>query len=64
MKILFLESYDDLSDPEDHLTRYQSVMQLYGFTDAIWCRTFATILKGAARTWFNQLPMGSIASFD
>ena len=34
MKIPFLESYDDSSDPEDHLAQYQSVMQLHGFTGA------------------------------
>ena len=50
MKILFLEHYDGSTNPEDHLAQYQAVMQLHGFSDAIWCKTFATTLKGAART--------------
>ena len=39
-------------------------MQLRGFSDAIWCKMFATTLKGIMGTWFNQLPMESINSFE
>ena len=46
MKLSFLKSYDGSLDLEDHLTQYQSFMQLHGFTNAIGARISLLPLKG------------------
>ena len=38
-------------------------MLLHNFSDAMYCKVFATTLKSTARTWFHQLPSSSIGSF-
>ena len=58
-----LESYEGLTNPDDHLACFLNTLQLHNFSDAILCKLFSSILKGVARTWFNQLPCGSVSSF-
>ena len=58
-----LESYEGLIDPDDHLACFLNTLQLHNFSDAILCKLFLSILKGVARTWFSQLPCGSVSSF-
>ena len=38
-------------------------MHLQGVANEIMCKAFPTMLKGAARIWFNQLTPNSISTF-
>ena len=59
-----LEHYEGSSDPEDHLAYFMNTLQLHNFSDPITCKLFASSLKGVARSWFSQLPTGSIKTFN
>ena len=48
-KLPQFESYDGTSDLVDHLEAFRIMMLLHGTPDAILCRAFPSILKGAAR---------------
>ena len=32
--------------------------------DEVMCRAYPTMLKGAARVWFNKIPPGTITKFE
>ncbi|XP_010243719.1 PREDICTED: uncharacterized protein LOC104587707 [Nelumbo nucifera] len=59
-----LERYDKNTDPNDHLESFRALMILYGYSDALTCRTFQATFKGAARRWFSSLPPQSINSWE
>ena len=48
-KLPQFESYDGTSNLVDHLEAFRTMMLLHGALDAILCRAFSSILKGAAR---------------
>ena len=58
-----IDSYDEVKDPLDHLETFKTLMHLQGVVDEIMCRAFPTMLKGAARIWFNRLTPNSISTF-
>src|SRR6516162_2503110 len=58
-----LESFEGLTNPDDHLACFMNTLQLHNFSDAIICKLFSATLKGVARSWFSQLPCRSIGSF-
>ena len=58
-----MDSYDGVKDPLDHLETFKTLMHLQGVADAIMCRAFPMMLKGAARIWFNRLTPNSISTF-
>ena len=45
----YIDSYDEVMDPLDHLETFKTLMHLQGVADEIICRAFPTTLKGAAR---------------
>jgi len=57
-----LEAYDGLKDPLDHITTFKKTLSLQQTPDKIVCRSFLTILKGAARVRFNA--QSSIDDFE
>ncbi|XP_074562436.1 uncharacterized protein LOC141818939 [Curcuma longa] len=59
-----LSDYTGAADPEDHLGRFENVVLLHQYTDAIKCRVFLTTLSGSAIRWFIHLPSASICSFN
>lgn len=59
-----LEPFDGLKDPLDHLNTFKTTLGLQQPPNEILCRSFPTTLKGAAREWFNKLPMSSIDNFE
>ena len=59
----YIESYDGVKDPLDHLETFKTLMHLQGIVDEIMCRAFPTTLKGPARIWFSRLMPSSISTF-
>ena len=58
-----LEPFNGLKDPQDHLNTFKTTLDLQQPPNKILCRSFPTILKGAARA-FTKLPTSSINSFE
>ncbi|XP_020231712.1 uncharacterized protein LOC109812202 [Cajanus cajan] len=63
-KPLNIERYDGPSDPDEHIDAYITQINLYTNEDAIMCRVFPTSLKGAALSWYTQLPPRSVDNFN
>ncbi|XP_020202173.1 uncharacterized protein LOC109787969 [Cajanus cajan] len=63
-KPLNIERYDGTTDPDEHIDAYITQINLYTNNDAIMCRVFLTSLKGAALSWYTQLPSRSIDNFN
>ena len=59
----YIDSYDGVKDPLDHLETFKTLMPLRGVTDEIMCRAFPTTLKGATRIWLSRLTPGSIRTY-
>ena len=59
-----LDKYDGTTDPDEHVNAYLTQVGLHTTEDALWCQIFPTSLKGAALSWFTQLPSQSIDCFD
>ncbi|XP_076898787.1 uncharacterized protein LOC143552456 [Bidens hawaiensis] len=53
----------DMSDPSDHLLRFEAVGGVNGWTLPYWCHMFALTFTGATREWFEKLPYGKIKSW-
>ena len=45
----YIDSYDRVKDPLDHLETFKTLMHLQGIADEIMSKAFPTTLKGAAR---------------
>ena len=43
---------------------FLNTLQLHNFSYAILFKLFSSTLKGVARSWFSQLPPGSVSSFE
>ena len=63
VKITGLESYDGISDPNDHLSYYENLMVCHRYNDITCCRLFVSTFKAYARTWFSCLPPRSLHSW-
>ena len=50
VKLPTIEPYSGSSDPDDHLSSFQSIMMFHGASDVILCRAFPSTLRGSART--------------
>jgi len=55
--------YSGLSDPIQHLRKYQDKMVVYARNDPILCRIFPSSLKGVVSFWFYFLSPRSIHNF-
>ncbi|KAL2251873.1 UNVERIFIED_CONTAM: hypothetical protein Sindi_2309600 [Sesamum indicum] len=58
-----LPKYDGSKDPQEQITAFELVMNLYGQTDSINAKLFVTTLTGKAQEWFTSLPSGTIESY-
>ena len=58
-----LESYDFITDSQDHLTPFSATMLLSGSSDPIMCRSFPSTLRKLAMLWFSSLEPNSIHDF-
>ncbi|XP_022041636.1 uncharacterized protein LOC110944231 [Helianthus annuus] len=52
-----------MTDPDDHLRVFTSAGLVGGWTLPMWCHLFIQTLTGAARLWFDNLPVGKITSW-
>ncbi|KAL0373135.1 UNVERIFIED_CONTAM: hypothetical protein Scaly_0995100, partial [Sesamum calycinum] len=59
-----LPKYDGTKDPQEHISAFELVMNLYGETDPINAKLFVTTLAGKSHEWFISLPSGTIESYD
>ncbi|KAL0433790.1 UNVERIFIED_CONTAM: hypothetical protein Slati_2713300 [Sesamum latifolium] len=64
IKIPNISEYDGTKDPQDHLDRFIAKADLLDISDVAYCKIFRTTLAGKAMAWFNQLPIGTIDSFE
>ena len=55
---------DGLSDPDDHIQSFTTAGRVGAWTLPAWCHLFAQTLTGAARAWFDSLPVGRIDDFQ
>ncbi|XP_070025974.1 uncharacterized protein [Nicotiana sylvestris] len=64
----YLKIYDGTTDPEDHLIHY--VIGVKGndlskkHVSSVLLKKFGEILTGGALTWYSQLPVRSISTFE
>ncbi|KAL0344317.1 UNVERIFIED_CONTAM: hypothetical protein Sangu_1319100 [Sesamum angustifolium] len=56
--------YDDTTDPQEHLSRFENVALLHRYSNDIKYRVFVTTFAWAAQQWFNQLSLAVIRSFQ
>ena len=63
-KLPQLEVYDGTKDPLDHISAFETILNLQQTPNEMICRSFPTTLRGAAREWFNKLPVALIDNFD
>ncbi|KAK2435525.1 hypothetical protein QL285_020578 [Trifolium repens] len=58
-----LPSYDGLSDPDDHINNFNTILNFRNTSEAIRCRFFPTTLRKGALTWYTSLPPHSVFSW-
>ncbi|KAL0327981.1 UNVERIFIED_CONTAM: hypothetical protein Scaly_2230700 [Sesamum calycinum] len=63
-RLLDLSKYDGTKDPQEHVSAFELVMNLYGHTDPINAKLFVTTLSGNSQEWFTSLPSGTIESYS
>jgi len=56
------ETYDDTTDPNEHLDTFATQVSLFTSDDEVLCRVFPTSLKELALSWFTKLPPYSVDS--
>ncbi|XP_022003426.1 uncharacterized protein LOC110900876 [Helianthus annuus] len=56
--------YDGLGDLDDHLNLFKSAGEVACWPMPLWCKMFVQTLVGAARVWWDSLPIGEIDSFE
>ena len=56
-------SYDEKTDPVEHVSHYIHMMSLHAHNDALMCKVFPSSLGSTALRWFNELRKGSIRNF-
>ncbi|GKD11709.1 gag protein, partial [Tanacetum coccineum] len=58
-----LRTYDDTTDPDNHLIVFMGTMDKHKLLEPAWCRFYQIMLSGAARFWYDHLAPGSIDGF-
>ncbi|XP_042442904.1 uncharacterized protein LOC122027957 [Zingiber officinale] len=60
---LNIGEHSGTTDPEDHLSKFESAALLQQFPDGVKCQMFLTTLGGATQRSFKRLPENSIRHF-
>nr|GEX01448.1 reverse transcriptase domain-containing protein [Tanacetum cinerariifolium] len=58
-----VKTCDGTGDPEDHIKIFQAAAQVERWAMPTWCHMFNSTLIGAARVWFDELPLKRIDSY-
>lgn len=58
-----IKEYDESTDPDEHLGRFNNAALLHRYSDVVKCWVFLTILVGPAQKWFDLLEPRSVRSF-
>nr|GEZ18156.1 reverse transcriptase domain-containing protein [Tanacetum cinerariifolium] len=58
-----VKTYDGTGDPEDHVKIFQAAAQVERWAMPTWCHMFNSTLIGAARVWYDELPLERIDSY-
>ena len=61
--VLKLSTYDETSDPFDHIMHYRQLMTLDIGNDVLLCKVFLASLQGQALSWFHYLLTNSVNNF-
>lgn len=56
--------YDGMTNPHDHLNRFESGTSLLRYSKRVKFRAFLTTHTNSAQTWFGQLPLGFAQNFE
>ncbi|KAL0345335.1 UNVERIFIED_CONTAM: hypothetical protein Sradi_4364800 [Sesamum radiatum] len=64
IKISNLSEYNGVGDPQDYLDQFLARANLLDISDATYCKLFRTTLSEKAIAWFNQLPPGTVETFE
>ena len=56
-------TYDETSDPFDHIMHYRQLMTLDIGNDALLCKVFPASLQGQALSWFHYLLTNFVNNF-
>ncbi|KAK2397422.1 hypothetical protein QL285_058998 [Trifolium repens] len=59
-----LPSYDGLTDPDDHINNFNTILNFRRTSGAIRCRLFPATLRKGALTWYTSLPPRSMFSWQ
>ncbi|CAL1381013.1 unnamed protein product [Linum trigynum] len=59
-----LPTYNETTDPKDHVSTFCLRMQLQTNSNAALCRTFPSTFPGICLDWYNRLPNGINRSFE
>lgn len=59
-----LDTYDELTDPRDHLHNVRGSLELVIHDNDVMCKILPTTFRGNMRTWYNSLKSRSILSFQ
>nr|GEW16510.1 reverse transcriptase domain-containing protein [Tanacetum cinerariifolium] len=58
-----VKTYDGTGDPKDHVKVFQAAAQVERWAMPTWCYMFNSTLIGAAKVWFDELPLESIDGY-
>ncbi|MCI08447.1 hypothetical protein A2U01_0029524, partial [Trifolium medium] len=58
-----MDTYDESTDPDDHIENVEAVLDYRGVRGSIKCKLFPTKLRKGAMAWYKSLPPGSIDSW-
>ncbi|KAK2445077.1 hypothetical protein QL285_016049 [Trifolium repens] len=59
-----IPSYNGLTDPDDHINNFNTILNFRKTSGAIRCRLFPTTLRKGALTWYTSLPPHSVFSWQ
>nr|GFB56903.1 reverse transcriptase domain-containing protein [Tanacetum cinerariifolium] len=58
-----VKTYDGTGDPKDYVKNFKAAAHMERWAMPTWCHMFNSTLIGAARVWFDELPLESIDSY-
>jgi hypothetical protein len=59
-----IDRYDNSNNHEEFIQVYWTIIEAVGGDDQVKANFLPTTLTGVARSWLNNLPEGSITSWD